>query len=106
MKRAVPSDLAWLSLRRTRALPISWKVLGSFSRGVAGGATLPASGSNSAKVAVLPDAWPTTLLTTVTCSAGTFHLAAAAATNMARAAAPTVRSCIQELAMAEEPPVP
>jgi hypothetical protein len=39
-------------------------------------------------------------------AAATFHSAAAAATSMARAVAPALRNCIQELAMAELPPVP
>ena len=38
--------------------------------------------------------------------AGTFHSAAAAATSIARAVAPALRNCIQELAIAELPPVP
>ena len=44
--------------------------------------------------------------TYVKLAGGTFHSAAAAATSMARAVAPALRNCIQELAMAELPPVP
>ena len=38
--------------------------------------------------------------------AGAPQALAAACTNMARAAAPAFRSCIQELEIADEPPVP
>jgi len=107
VKRAVPSDLALASLRRTRSVPTRVKVFGSFSGGSAGGVCLAASGSSCAKVAFLRDAaWLTTLSLTVISAAGAFHFVAAAWTNMARAPAPALCSCGQELAIAEDPPVP
>jgi len=42
---------------------------------------------------------------TVIWSAGTFQRLAAACTNIARAAAPALRSCSHELEIADEPPV-
>ncbi|OIQ64577.1 hypothetical protein GALL_538720 [mine drainage metagenome] len=106
VNRAVPSLLAWASLRRTRSVPIRVKLLGSFSLGAFGGVTLAASGRSSAKVALLPEAWPTTPSFTVISPAGRFHLLEAASTNMARAEAPAWRSWVQLLAMADDPPVP
>ena len=45
-------------------------------------------------------------LDTVISEAGTPQVLAAASTSMARAAAPAVRNSVQELLIAEEPPVP
>ncbi len=107
VKRAVPLLLASESLRRTRSAPIRVKAFGSFSTGFCGGATLAAAATSSPKCACLPDlAWLTTPFCTVTSAAGTLQVVAAAWTNMARAAAPALRSCIQELEIAEDPPVP
>ena len=66
---------------------------------------MAASATRSPKPAVFPDVWLRTLSLTVISPAGTPHLAAAACTNMVRVAAPAVRSWVQELEMAEEPPV-
>ena len=51
-------------------------------------------------------AWPSTPRWTAISAAGTFHSAAAVATNTAHAAAPAWRSCIQEFAIAVLPPAP
>jgi len=86
--------LARLSLRRTRFVPIRVKAAGSLSAGLSGGFTLPASATRSPKPADLPDfAWLTRLSLTVISAGGTFHFAAAAWTNIARVAAPALRSC-------------
>ncbi len=87
-------------------MPIRVKLFGSFSFGASGGFTLAASASSSPNPARLPDACATTPSATVISAAGTPHALAAASTNIVRAAAPAVLSCVQELAMAEEPPVP
>ena len=105
VKRAEPSLLTWLSLRRTRSEPIRVKVPGSLRTGALGGLTLLASNSSSAKVAL----WPpplTTLSLTVIWPAGTPNFLAPASTNIARAAAAAVRSWVQLLEMAVLPPVP
>jgi len=82
------------------------KVLGSFRVGVSGGVTLAASAISAPNPALLPlAAWATTPSLTVIWPTGTFHRVAAACTNIARAAAPALRSCSQELEIADEPPV-
>ena len=107
VNRAAPVLLASESLRRTRSEPIRVKAFGSFSAGAWGGATLAASASRSLKLAWRLEAgWATTPSRTVISPAGAFHLAAAASTNIARAEAPAVRSCVQELEIDEDPPVP
>ena len=50
--------------------------------------------------------WETTPLSTRISLACAFHWKDAAATSISRAAAPALRICVQELAMAVEPPVP
>ena len=68
---------------------------------------VPACAASSPNVAFFPDfACETTPSLTAISPAGSFHSAAAAATNIARAVAPACRNCIQEFAIAVEPPVP
>ena len=54
----------------------------------------------------MPEAWVSTLSDPVISLAGTFHASAAAATSIAFAVAPAPRYCRNELAMADDPPVP
>jgi hypothetical protein len=71
----------------------------------AGTGCLAAASASSPKVALrVPEV--TTPFFTCTDVAGTFHCSAAAATSIARAAAPACRYCSNELAMAVDPPVP
>jgi hypothetical protein len=91
--RAAPVLLAWLSLRRTRSVPISVKSLGALSTGSDGGVIRAASASRSAKLARRSEVRSvTTPFSTWIDEAGTRHRAAAAWTNMARAAAPACRN--------------
>ena len=105
VKSAVPLLFARLSVRGT-CLPMNTKSFGSLSLTVAGSGCFAAASASSPKVARLPDACETTPLRTAIEAAGTFHRSAAAATSIARAAAPAWRYCSQELAIAVEPPVP
>ncbi len=103
----VPKDFARLSRRGSLSRPIILNWLGSFSFTSVGIGILAARAASSPNVAFFPDfACATTPSFTVISAAGTFHSAAAASTNMARAVAPACRSCIHELATAVEPPVP
>ena len=103
---ALPLVLALLSVRATR-LPISLKSFGSFSLTSDGTGWRAASAASAPNVVRRDDArCVTTPLLTVMASAGTFHSCAAAATSMARAAAPAVRICSNEFAIAVLPPVP
>src|SRR5436190_6615546 len=102
---ALPVVLAGLSSRGT-CLPISLKLSGSFSFGSAGGAIALAATASSPNVAVWPPGALTTPSATAIESAATFHCAAAAWTNIARAAAAALRYCSHEFATELEPPVP
>src|SRR5258706_11589486 len=81
------------------------KRLGTLSFPSAGTFRFAASPASWPKVAFL-SCHETTPLETRTSAAGTFHFSAAAATSIARAAAPALRNCSQELASAVLPPVP
>ncbi len=105
VKDAVPLDFAFESVRGT-CLPMNTKSFASLSLIALGTGCFPAASASSPKVAFLPLACDTTPFCTRIASAGTFHCSAAAATSIARAAAPACRYCSNELAIAVEPPVP
>ncbi len=102
---AVPLDFARESLRGAR-WPISVKFFGSLSLTSVGTGIAAAALASSPKLAFLPEACVRTPALTVMLSGGTFQRLAAAATSIARAAAPAWRSWSHELAIAVEPPVP
>ncbi len=104
VKTALPFVLAFESLRGT-SLPISLKSFGSFNFTSAGTGIAAAFCASCPKLA-LCSRCATTPRSTVIASAGTFHSFAAAATSIERAAAPALRICSYELAIAELPPVP
>ena len=101
---AVPFDLAFESVRGT-CLPMNTKSFASLSLTLVGTGSNAAAADSSPKLAFLPFAWNTTPFFTWIESGGTFHCFAAAATSIARAAAPACRYCSNELAMDDEPPV-
>ena len=73
----------------------------------AGTGSVAAVAASSPKVALRFDAACETVPAfTTSVFAGTFQRCAAAATSIARAVAPALRNCSQELAMAVDPPVP
>ena len=86
-------------------MPISRKSFGCFSVTSLGTGSLAAASANSPK---LPEWLPlfSTPLSMVMLAAGTFHVSAAAAMSICRAAAPALRSCSQLLAIEVDPPVP
>ncbi len=99
--------LSGVSSRCTARDPIRRKSFGSFSVGLCGTGNWAADAAKAPNSEVLPDGLcSTTPAWTVISEAGTFHCAAAAATNISRAAAAARRSCIQEFAIEVEPPVP
>jgi hypothetical protein len=106
VKIALPLVLSGESLRGAR-LPMSLKSLGSLSRTSAGTPSRAAAFASWPKLAWRLEAECITAPSlTLTSSSGTFHCFAAAATSMARAEAPALRSCSHELAIAVLPPVP
>ncbi|MDT4864515.1 hypothetical protein FQZ97_992790 [compost metagenome] len=102
----MPLTLAAESLRGS-GWPISLKSLGSLSLTCCGTGCSAAALASSPKLACLPEAacLSTPSATAISC-ADTRQRWAAAATSMARAVAPALRNCSQELAMALLPPVP
>ena len=102
---AVPFDFAAASTRGAR-LPMNTYFDGSFGVTLDGAGIAAASCASSPKFALRPDECDTTPAATVTVSACTFQRLAAAATSIARAVAPAVRSWSHEFAIAVEPPVP
>src|SRR5215213_3620609 len=81
-------------------LPMTVKSLSALRIGLSGTACRLAASAISPKLARLPEAWLSTPLETFTSVEGTFHASAAAATSIPRAAAPALRYCKYELAMA------
>ena len=73
------------------SLPMNLNCEASFNTGFAGIGCLAAAAAISPNVARRPDACVSTLFSTRTSAAGTFHASAAAATSIARALAPAVR---------------
>src|SRR5690348_17066397 len=100
-----PVVLPGVSRRGTR-VPISVQRSGVLSVTSAGTASAAASEARAPKRDDLPEGCETTPLATAISPAGTCQDLAAAATSMARAAAPARRICVQELAVEVEPPVP
>ena len=87
-------------------VPISLKSSGFLSVTSVGGESLDAAATSSPKrFERLPAISLTRPASTVTEATGTPHSAAAASTSIALAAAPALRICMNELAMAVEPPV-
>ncbi len=85
---------------------MSVKSFGSLSFTSAGGSIPAATSTSSPKRAERPEpGWETTPSCTSISAASTPQLAAAAATRRARAVAPALRICSQELFIAVEPPV-
>ncbi len=101
---AVPFDLARASLRGA-FLPISVKFFGSLSGTFSGTGIAAAAAASWPKLALRAPALSTPSLTVMLCG-DTFHCLAAAATSIARAVAPALRSWSHEFAIAVDPPVP
>src|SRR5258706_796030 len=89
-----------------RSLPMKLNCAGFFSVGLAGGVCLLAAAAISPYVARLPDACVSVFFEVCISLAGTCQASAAAATSIALALAPAPRHCRNELAIADEPPVP
>ena len=107
VKVALPVTLAGMSRRGTSSFPMRRKADASLSVTFAGTGSFAASATSSPKRADLPEpVWLTTPLATVMSPAGTPQRAAAAATSIARAAAPASRMGWNELRIVLLPPVP
>jgi hypothetical protein len=91
VKIALPFDFARASVRAA-GLPMRTKSLGSFSLTSVGTGCFAASAASSPKVALLSFDETMPRETPIS-AAGTCHFSAAAATSMARAAAPALRNC-------------
>jgi hypothetical protein len=96
--------LARASLRDT-FLPMNFQSFASFNLTSVGTGIAAAAVASCPNVARLPAAVTTPSFTAIDCGE-TLHCFAAAATIMARAVAPALRSWSHEFAMAVEPPVP
>ncbi len=95
-----------LSLRRTRSVPIRVKVLGSFRVGFSGGVDLGGVGDQFAEArALLPLAWPTTPSLTVIWPTGTFQRGRRRLDEHRPRPGPGLAQLLQELEIADEPPV-
>ena len=102
---AVPVVLPFESSLGSR-VPMSCHCCGGFSTISVGTGVFIASAASSPNVARCPEPLLITPVSTLIPDAGTFHFAAAAATNIMRAAAPTLRACSQDSAIEVLPPVP
>src|SRR6202022_4076609 len=89
-----------------RSFPMNVNCAADFIGGLSGGICRLAATAISPYVARRPDECVSMLFDVRISPAGTCQASAAAATSMARAVAPAPRYCRNELAMADEPPVP